>query len=390
MISSKSILVKLFTEYYFSATQAKKEGRPIAWISAFTPVEILRAMDITCLYPESYAVVCSASGKAPEMIQASKTASFTQDLCSYSLIGFGTEHAARLPYGGLPQPDFLVATNNQCGTIPLWFQLLAQKKNIPLFTIDYPADAGDLPSHGEYIRKQHEALVVFVNKHTSQDLSSARLAESIEQSCKACDLWKRIHELNCTRPPKIEVGKIVDALFPIVTMRGIETVCDYYHALLSEYADIPDGSPADVTRLLWHGYPMWFLPGRFPRCFDEQFRIILDDYALWWNLEYGKSADTMDALTQAYSSTYLNWPIQKRVDWVSALVKEYAIDGVILHANRSCRRCLADIVPIRDNLSKKGIRSVVIESDMANPANYSTHQVALRIESFRDTFKVKL
>ena len=31
MESSKSILVKLFTDYYLSATQAKKEGRPIAF-----------------------------------------------------------------------------------------------------------------------------------------------------------------------------------------------------------------------------------------------------------------------------------------------------------------------------------------------------------------------
>ena len=388
MQTSKSILVKLFTDYYLSAAQAKKEGKPIAWISAFTPVEILRAMGITSLYPESYAVVCSASGKAPDMIEASQMSSFVQDLCSYSLIAFGMDHVARLPYGGLPQPDLLIATNNQCGTIPLWFQWLAQKKKIPLLVIDYPAAADDQPSQKEYIRRQHEDLIAFLKKHTSQDVNQSLLAESVEWSRQACGLWNRLHELNRNEPPRIPAAKLVDALFPMVAARGTRTACDYYQSLLHEYAEAPVAPSGGEVRLLWHGYPLWFLPGRFPRSFDESFRVVLDDYTLWWNLDYENGADTMDALTAAYSRTYLNWPIRRKIDWVETLVKEYAVDGVIFHANRSCRRSLADIVPIRDHLMGAGIRSVVIESDMANPAEYSAEQVTLRIDSFRDILKV--
>ena len=53
----------------------------------------------------------------------------------------------------------------------------------------------------------------------------------------------------------------------------------------------------------------------------------------------------MEALTNAYSNTYLNWPLDRKLDWVESLVTDYAIDGVICHANRSCRRALADITP---------------------------------------------
>jgi benzoyl-CoA reductase/2-hydroxyglutaryl-CoA dehydratase subunit BcrC/BadD/HgdB len=80
----------------------------------------------------------------------------------------------------------------------------------------------------------------------------------------------------------------------------------------------------------------------------------------------------------------LNWPIGKKIEWVKTCVKEYAVNGVICHSNRSCRRTLADIVPLRKELSKSGIPAVLIESDMANPEFYSKEQVNLRIESLRE------
>ena len=388
MESSRSIRVKVFTEYYHSAAQAQKEGKPIAYITAFTPVEILRAMGLVCLYPESYAVVCAASNKSTDMIQASGMEAFSQDLCSYSLLSFGAEHYERLPLQGLPQPDMLIATNNQCGTTMLWFKLLAQKRNIPLFMIDYPAAANDQPSLVNYITLQYEVLVDFVKGHTGNDLNTSVLSEQIEQSKKTCHLWKSVHEVNKARPARIEAHKIIDALFPIVVAKGTQQAYDYYDALLSEYSQTAEQDTADAVRLLWHGYPMWFLPKKYPHSFDDEFHIILNDYTLWWSLNYPEDSSDMEALAAAYSDTYLNRSIQRKVEEVADLIADYSIDGVICHVNRSCRRALADINPLRKKLHQLSIPSVTIESDMANPSFYSDEQVKLRIESFRDALRV--
>ena len=387
MESSRSILARIYAEYYLSGAQAKKDGRPLAYVTAFTPVEILRAMDVVCMYPESYAVVCSASGKGAEMIHASQMASFAQDLCSYSLIDFGTEFYEKLPLGGLPQPDMLIAANNQCGTTFLWFKLLAQKKNVPLFIIDYPAAIEGQNSTREYVARQYEALIDFVKQHTANELNAQKLSEQVTCSAKACELWLKVHELNKNAPVRIDAHKIVDALFPMVAAKGTKSACDYYEALISEHQHSDDGSLTGSVRLLWHGYPMWFLAKRFPPGFDAEFQIVLNDYTLWWNLDYKNGQSDIDTLITAYSNTYLNWPIYKKIDWVVALVKEYSIKAVLCHANRSCRRSLADIVPLRKELSKRGIPAVIIESDMANPDFYSKEQVNLRIESFRETLK---
>ena len=388
MESSRSIRVKVFTEYYHSAAQAQRDGRPIAYITAFTPVEILRAMGLVCLYPESYAVVCAASNHSTDMIQASGMEAFSQDLCSYSLLSFGAEHYEKLPFQGLPQPDMLIAANNQCGTTMLWFKLLAQKKNIPLFIIDYPAAGNDQPSLVNYITRQYEVLVDFVKGHAGNDLNTSVLSEQIEQSKKTCHLWKSVHEVNKARPARIEAHKIIDALFPIVVAKGTQQAYDYYDALLSEYSQMAEQDTADAVRLLWHGYPMWFLPKKFPHSFDDEFQIILNDYTLWWSLNYPEDASDMEALAAAYSDTYLNRSIQRKVEEVADLIADYSIDGVICHVNRSCRRALADINPLRKRLHQLSIPSVTIESDMANPSFYSEEQVKLRIESFRDALRV--
>lgn len=319
------------------------------------------------------------------MIQASRMGAFAQDLCSYSLIDFGTQHYERLPYGGLPEPDMLIATNNQCGTTLLWFKLLAQKKKIPLFIIDYPAMVDDQPSLRRYIRRQQEALIDFVQQHTSRDLDRQVLNEQVANSKKTCKSWKNIHELNKQSSVCLSADKIINALFPIVTAKGTKSACDYYEALLRENEKLPENASTNTTRLLWHGYPMWFLGKKFPSGFDKDFQIVLDDYTLWWDLDYEEGGDDMESLITAYSNTYLNWPLDRKLRWVDSLVSEYAIDGVICHANRSCRRALADIVPFRKNLSERKIPSIIVESDMANSDFYSKEQVNLRIESFKET-----
>lgn len=386
MESSRIILTKIFTEYYLSAAQAKKDRRPVAYLTAFVPVEILRAMEITCVYPESYAVVCAASGKAPEMIQASGMANFADDLCSYSLLSFGTDGFSRLPYGGIPEPDFLVATNNQCGTTLLWFRLLAQRKKIPLFILDYPS-SGDQPEQAEYILRQYENLIVFLNEHTAQTLDVSKLSEQIANARQASGLWAQLHTLNQSLTPAVDAPRLVDALFPIVAAKGLANVCRFYEAMIREASEnSPPESAAAMdskSRLLWHGYPMWFLPKRFPSLFDERFQIVLNDYTLWWALDYPQ-ANGLDALIAPYTNTYLNWPLERRIQYTDQLIRDFSIDGVILHANRSCRRALAHLLPLREHLSRQGIPSVIIESDMVNRDYYPPEQIKLKIESFRE------
>ena len=74
-LSVAKIQAKLMREYYKDFSKYSKGMRPehkVAWVTAFTPVEILEALGISYYYPESYAAVIAASGKEQESIEHSE------------------------------------------------------------------------------------------------------------------------------------------------------------------------------------------------------------------------------------------------------------------------------------------------------------------------------
>ena len=85
--SSIRLQAKLMREYYQDFSKYTK-GRPVshkvAWVTAFTPVEILEALDIRYIYPESYAAVIAASGKEQALLAESEGRGLCRDCCSYS------------------------------------------------------------------------------------------------------------------------------------------------------------------------------------------------------------------------------------------------------------------------------------------------------------------
>lgn len=72
--SSVQLQAKLMREYYKDFSKYAK-GRPaarkVAWVTSFTPVEILEVLDIAYIYPESYAAVIAASGKEQPLLEES-------------------------------------------------------------------------------------------------------------------------------------------------------------------------------------------------------------------------------------------------------------------------------------------------------------------------------
>lgn len=376
MALSSKLILDLVKEYYLAPLRAKAAGRPVAFVSAFAPIEILEAAGVVCVYPESYAAVCSAYGSGAKLIESSSAFEFSQDLCSYYSISSYGSIADRLPYGGLPKPDLLVGTNNQCGTILPWFAQLASG-GTPYFLVDYPGAAADPELAGKYIEAQHKALAAFVERHTGRQAVPEKLGELVAASRRSCEAWARLHEPGPGGSPALAVDKIINAIFPVVVRRTAPATAEYYSLLLKENSPVPAGKK---KRLLWHGYPLWYLKKKVPALSGEA-EIVLNDYTLWWALDYCRE-NGFSALARAYKETYLNRGLAARCETLKALVKKYAIDGVVLSANRSCRRSAVDVLPLKRALDAAGIPSVTVETDMADPRSYAEEQVGLRLEAF--------
>ena len=53
---------ELIMEYFAKASNMKSEGKPVAWVTVFTPVELLHALGIYPIAPEHFSAMCSARG----------------------------------------------------------------------------------------------------------------------------------------------------------------------------------------------------------------------------------------------------------------------------------------------------------------------------------------
>jgi len=65
------------------------------------------------------------------------------------------------------------------------------------------------------------------------------------------------------------------------------------------------------------------------------------------------------------------------------MIKEYHVDGVIFHSNRSCRMASMGQYDVKQGIYEDlGIPGAIFESDFVDPRSYSDEQVKDVLDSF--------
>ena len=73
-------------------------------------------------------------------------------------------------------------------------------------------------------------------------------------------------------------------------------------------------------------------------------------------------------------------------EWISHLVKEYSIDGILWFSSKTCRHLNLGEHDILNILDKKyGVPGVIIEGDNIDPTLFSEEQIRTRIEALLET-----
>ena len=381
-MKSQDILKQIIV-WYFSTMRSEAERKKVAYISAFTPVEILRAMDIVCFYPESQAVMMIGSGKGRDYISESSKMGYSINLCGYARAHLGAANSK--DFTMFPRPDFIVGSNNQCGTIHYWFKRIGIEFGVPVFLLDYPSAEFAASHLNAYIDSQHKSLIKFISDISANEMDNRKLAESINYSKIACEYWQKIHELAKQTPSKIKALELFNYMMPLVIARGTKLAADYYKCLYEEKA-ISVRAENENLRILWYGYPLWFLKNRLPGSIVAD--CIVSTYTMWWVLDYGSSED-LTSLIDAYRNTYLNLPIENRLQRLKIMIEEYAIDGVVIHVNRSCKRDVIGVDSIKKMLHKIDTPCAIFEADMMDEKAYVSGSVDNKINIFLDIINQK-
>lgn len=375
--SITQLQAKLMKDYYktFSKyTRGKPLEQKVAWVTAFTPVEILEALDISYFYPESYAAVIAASGKEQAMLSESSRTSLCLDCCSYSCCIEGCLNLKEAPRGMPPMPDVLIATNNQCNTLPVWWNILAHRYKVPLIVLDYPGERFDHEESRGYVEEQHKALICQMEELSGNILDMGRLKELLDNSEKSVAAWNRIVDLF----PDYDIAPtlLFDGIAFLITSRCKIETAQLYALQEKEFAEYPVADKS-VPALFWLGYPLWYHSKRYLMEVFDGVRISGSNYITWWSLDYtGKNV--FERLFHAYNYTFLNMTQQtKRKRLEMCLERSGAVGTVTLH-NKSCK---CDFV----SANSVGLPQAELEIDMIDrgflDVGKAKRQIELLLES---------
>lgn len=374
--STIQLQAKLMKEYYKDFSKYAKGRIPekkVAWVTAFTPVEILEALEISYYYPESYAAVIAASGKEQKLLEESGRQFLALDCCSYSCCFEGSLELGEGPRGVPPKPDVLIATNNQCNTLPNWWNILAQRYDVPLIVLDYPGESVGRAEAFAYVTEQHKRFILDMEALSGNKLEEKVLEQLIENSCKSVENWNGLTEYLPVKEMKPTL--LFDAISFLITSRCKEPTAELYALMKQELEELP-GKDETKVPLFWLGYPLWYHPERYLPEFLDGFRISGSNYIMWWSLDYSGNT-VMEQLFQAYNYTFLNLTQKTRDERLTGWIAKSGAKGAVTLHNKSCK---CDFVSAKN----VGIPQVELEIDMIDRTFVDETKAKRQIELLKE------
>ena len=378
---------ELIMTYFSKASDAKAQGKPVAWITVFTPVELLYALDVYPIAPEHFGAMCSARGFILDYLQEAEKEGYSQNLCSYSRCSLG--YVLSGTSGVMPPPDILLTFRNSCDVYVKWWQSLHMHLGTPLFVGETPyvLTSEDLDNYVlDYVVKQLEQLVEMIEEKFGLRLDMEKLAHIVRLSDKASELWLETLKLRRFKPCPLGGRDSASDIFPLVVMQGTNEAVKFYEELLEEVQEKVSMGEGIVEnerfRLLFDGIWLWHAFDLIKYFENKGAVFVYEPYSDAWAYRLDASKP-LESIARKILAMGLNVDIDLRMERFLESIKEFQIDGAVLFSNRSCKTWSAPQLVTADILSKEfNVPYLLFEADMADPRQYAEAQIKNRIDAY--------
>jgi len=392
-LSAKDAIKKIQAEYYEEANRAHEEGKLVAWVTSIAPREFLEAMDIVTVYPENHAAAIAAKKGSMEMIDIAESMGYSADICSYARVNLGYVEKGDSAAGKVPYPDLLFCCNNICDTVTKWYEILARRLNVPLIMIDLPFGFTPQPTEHqlEYVVGQFENAISQLEAICRKPFNYSRFEESMHLSNQAALLWKESMEFGKKKPCPFNGLDFFNYMAQIVCSRGNEKAVEFFTLLRDELAEkVARGEgylAEEKYRILWDGIPLWYNLRLMNNTFKENNAVMVGStYPDNWAVTY----DTTDlkSMAKAYMGNFSNREFTFRFHNMLRMVRDYSIDGVVMHCNRSCKnQDFAQYALAREITKVTGVPVTIVDGDQDDPRAFSEAQYVTRIQALFETIE---
>jgi benzoyl-CoA reductase/2-hydroxyglutaryl-CoA dehydratase subunit BcrC/BadD/HgdB len=242
----------------------------------------------------------------------------------------------------------------------------------------------------DYVRKQLEDLISVAERIAGKNLKYVRLKEALRLGKEASELWLAILNRGQTKPSPLTAFDAFINMGPIVALRGQPETIRFYRGMLKEVDERISGGVGAVknekARLLWDNLPIWHRLSWLSRLLAERgVNVVISNYTYGW----GELAPLMDPLrpiesmARVYLLPYLNRSAEYKLQSMKTMIKDFDLDGVILHSDRSCKPYSIGQIDQRNELvNGLGIPAMLLEADHNDSRVFSEQQTKNRLEAF--------
>ena len=397
----------LFRQWFASLTDVANDGGQAAYVFVMGSLnEVLKTFDLPVVFPEINSLQTAVRRVAHEYLAEAEDYGYSPDICGYVKADVAVQlRGGEHPMGKVPKPSLAVLTN-ACNTYIKWAEFWERTHKIPVFTIEVPgsreADGAtwqgdpDFENDRRYVEAQLKELIELCEKVTGKKFDIDKLREVLEHANGISRGWKRVLELNKSRPSLFNALTDGTIYLGVANgFRGTKEGADYFDDLVEEMEYKAAHGIGTLTeelyRLAFVGVPCYPIFRRFNELFTEWQGTFVNSTYLWFasggtnvGFEYDTSKpieslaegvlisvrDAMDAMFH-----------QDRV--LAHMIDDFAIDGVVYHPIKSCRTVSTGLADARRYLSQqRNVASLFIESDMMDRRVVSEAQMKNRIDAF--------
>jgi benzoyl-CoA reductase/2-hydroxyglutaryl-CoA dehydratase subunit BcrC/BadD/HgdB len=400
MLDATNKLKNEMGRHFLAIEQAYRDGKPTAWATAGTPVELLYTMNIQPMLPENSATISAALKKSQHFIELAEEEGYSYDLCSYFKTNVGAVLSkADMSVGGTRKPTFMLSSDVICDTHVNWFQVQAERFNVPHFTIDVPHVVSNTNNRQKeyfkkYIKEQLWELLDFITEVTGNEFDPERAKEIAINSYELGKIWQEVFELRKNIPCPVSTRDTFGGLFPLFTMTGLKSPIKLYKRMYREAKERVDNGIGALEqedyRLLFEGIPWWFHLKFFSNLEKWNAIIVYEPYVYaftkYTNPNITKEMvinNPVESMAELVLSFWYIYDLETRVKKFKETVRDWKIDGVLLHNNMSCRPNACGMYDLKRKLMDEAdIPTLVIDADMNDPRKLNETQVLNQIESF--------
>ncbi|NIM52464.1 MAG: hypothetical protein GTO22_25000, partial [Gemmatimonadales bacterium] len=398
---------RLFRMWFDELTEAAEAGRGGAYVFVMGSLcELLQGFDLPIVFPEINSLQTAVRRVAHEYLNEAEDYGYSPDICGYVKADVATQlRRGELPMGRIPKPAIAVYTN-ACNTYIKWAEIWERMHGAPTFTLDIPgsraAGAQTWPGHPDfendrrYVLGQLRELISVLEDVTGTEFDIDRLRESMEHANTMNRCWKRVLELNRSRPSLFNALSDGTIYLGVANgLRGTAEGASYFTDLVEEMEYKAANGIGTLTderyRLIFVGVPCYPIFRRFNELFTELGGTFVTSTYLWFasggsnagfqydldnpleSLAEGVLISVRDAMDSMFFQTKI----------LADMIDTYHADGVVYHPIKSCRTVSTGLADNRRALMEaRDIPSLFIESDMMDRRVVSEAQLKNRIDAF--------